>query len=226
LDDKTAYQVHCKDISSQRAQAWAATVKQWFDDPAQPHRQYGWLVPEESLDYVLPVRRLAIRWRKPNGHIGHTILISTLKPRDVIKLLGQPERNIYEPELAAQAYAQFYDQRGGAVEIEIKEDKQGFGLSKRRKKRGAAQEMIVLLNMLAHNVLMWARRWLSAETPKLAHYGILRFVRDLLQVSGMVELDQKSKRVVRVVLNKAAPFARVFVKALARRLTFARACSS
>jgi hypothetical protein len=128
--------------------------------------------------------------------------------------LGQPECNIYEPELVSQAYAQFYDGRGGAVEFEIKEDKQGFGLSKRRKKRGAAQEMIVLLNTLAHNVLVWARHWLSAENPKLAHYGILRFVRDLLQVSGMVELDHKSKRVVRVVLNKAAPFAHIFVKAL------------
>lgn len=38
------YQLHCKYISSQRAAVWAATVVEWFDDPAHPERQVGWVV--------------------------------------------------------------------------------------------------------------------------------------------------------------------------------------
>ena len=57
------------------------------------------------------------------------------------------------------------DKRGGV--IESKEDKQGFGMTKRRKKRGAPRgPMAVLLNTLAHNVMIRARGWLSAEAAK------------------------------------------------------------
>jgi len=212
------YQVHCKDVSSKRAEAWAATVREWFDDPQHPGRQLGWLVPEESLDYVKPVRRLAIRWQKRNGQVRHAILISTLEPADVLRLLGRPAHDVHEPGLGALAYAEFYDRRGGAVEIEIKEDKQGFGMTKRRKKRGAAQAMVVLLNQLAHNVLVWARRWLSASAPKLSRYGVLRFVRDLLRVSGMVEFNERRNKVKRIVLNRAAPLVRGLLAALREML--------
>lgn len=46
----------------------------------------------------------------------------------------------------ALAYAYLYDKRGGS--IEIKEDKQGFGLAQRNKKRYYAQQMVVLLDGL------------------------------------------------------------------------------
>jgi hypothetical protein len=168
------YQLHCKDISSQRAAVWAATVQEWFDDPAHPERQVGWVVPEETPDYVRPVRRLAIRWRKRNRQLGHDLLISTLTPAEVLKLLGRAERGASEPELVALAYAQLYDQRAGAIEIEIKEDKQGVGINRRRKKRAAAQAMLTLLGTLAHNVLVWARAWLAEAEPRLKQYGIVR----------------------------------------------------
>jgi hypothetical protein len=141
------------------------------------------------------------------------MLISTLAPRDVLQLLGRPLNYASDLEKLCRAYAQFYDKRGGAVEIEIKEDKQGFGMSKRQKKKADAQDMLVLLNALAHNVLVWARRWLAASAPKLARFGTLRFVRDLLSVSGMIQLDQKN-RVKRIVLNRAAPLASGFFNAL------------
>jgi hypothetical protein len=32
--------------------------------------------------------------------------------------------------------------------------------------------MLVLLNQLAHNVLMWARGWLTEVAPQLARFGI------------------------------------------------------
>ena len=59
------YQLHCKDCSSERAKSWAGTVQVWFADPKAPdERQYGWVVPEDTPDYVRTVRRIAIRWHK------------------------------------------------------------------------------------------------------------------------------------------------------------------
>jgi hypothetical protein len=116
------------------------------------------------------------------------MLISTLEPKDVLQLLGQPSSYVCDPERLGRAYAQLYDRRGGAIEIEIKEDKQGFGMSKRQKKKAEAQDMLVLLNVLAHNVLVWAKGWLAEEAPRLNRYGTLRMVRDLMSISGLIEL--------------------------------------
>jgi hypothetical protein len=199
------YQLHGKDCSSARAASWASTVEQWFDDPNHPDRQMGWAVPETTPDYVRPVRRLLIRLKKNNGQVGYAMLISTLQPCDVLRLMGEPLSLVNNEQLVASAYAQFYDKRGGAIEIEIKEDKQGFGLTKRNKKRASAQQVVVILNSLAHNVLVWAREWLAAEVPKLASFGTLRLVRDVLSVSGKVEFDSKASKLKRVVMNRAAP---------------------
>jgi hypothetical protein len=206
------YQLHCKDYSSQRAEVWASTVVEWFSDPDHKDRELGWVVPLDTPDYVRPVKRLAIRWRKRNGQMAHDLLISTLGPQVVMELLGQPESNIYEPELVALAYAQLYDLRAGTIEIELKEDKQGVGLTKRRKKRATAQQMIVLLNTLAHNVLMWARGWLSAAEPKAKRYGILRLVRDVCSVSGMIETNERGQ-IRGVFFNRGSTLARRLVGA-------------
>ncbi len=68
----------------------------------------------------------------------------------------------------------FYDQRGGGIETSLKGDKQGLGLTKRNKKHFEAQHMLVLLGSLAHNVVVWARKWLSS--PQIQRCGILRMV--------------------------------------------------
>ncbi len=144
--------------------------------------------------------------------MAYDLLISTLSPEEVIALLGQPQGHVHEPELVALSYAQLYDKRAGAVEIELKEDKQGVGLTKRRKKRAAAQQMIVLLNALAHNVLMWARGWLSAAEPKARRYGVLRLVRDVCSVSGLLEVDERGG-IKSVFLNRGSTLARLLVGA-------------
>jgi hypothetical protein len=119
-----------------------------------------------------------------------------------MKLLGRAEREESEPELVALAYAQLYDQRAGAIEVEIRESKQGVGINRRRKKRAAAQAMLTLLGALAHNVLVWARAWLAEAEPRLKQYGIVRLLRDVLCVSGFVETD-RSGLAVGIVLNRA-----------------------
>jgi hypothetical protein len=65
--------------------------------------------------------------------------------------------------------------------------------------------MAMLLNSLAHNGLVWVQEWLAEEVPKLARFGTLRLVRDVLSVSGKVEFDSKASKLKRIVLNRAAP---------------------
>jgi hypothetical protein len=73
--------------------------------------------------------------------------------------------------------------------------------------------MVTLLGTLAHNVVVWAKRWLAEDAPKLKRYGVQRMVRDVLAVSGFVELS-KSGSVKRVVLNGGSSLGRACAKAL------------
>jgi hypothetical protein len=207
------YQFHGKDYAAPRAQALAARVTEWSDDPRVPDRQVGW-VRQETTVYARPVQRIAVRTRKKNGQWAVGVLLSTLEPADVILLTHQPIDRVNNPTAVLLAYVYFYDQRGGGIETAFKEDKQGLGLTKRNKKRFAAQQMVLALGTLAHNVLVWARAWLVPHMPLLAHYGLLRVVRDVLHVSGTVDLDPATGRLRRLVLNAAAPLAARLVAAL------------
>lgn len=163
-------------------------------------------------DYERPVRRLALRWRKRNGQKCHALLISTLKPAEVLRLLARPLEQIKDEQAVVAAYAELYDRRGGSVEIEIKESKQGLGMAKRNKKSYTGQQMVVLLGQLAHNCMVWAKRWLQEGAPRLKKYGVKRMVRDVLGVSGWVEFE--GQRLKRIVLNQSAVLARQCAKSL------------
>jgi len=210
------YQVHAKDYSGQRAQKLARSVTRWVDDPRIEGRQVGW-VEEAATAYVRPVRRIAVRCRKKNGQWGVGVLISTLEAADVLALSGQQADALQDADAVLLAYVYFYDQRGGGVETAFKDDKQGLGITKRNKKRFEAQQMVMLLNVLAHNVLVWARGWLAGALPQIQRYGLLRLVRDVWQISGFVERDGHGQ-LTRIVLNQLAPLARGLGLALQRLL--------
>ena len=144
------YQVHGKDYSGQRAQNLAQQVAVWVPDPYNPEREMGW-IDEAETPYCREVRRIAVRCRKKNQHWGIGVIISTLTPHEAWWLSGQYDQDSDNPELVLYAYVHFYDLRGGGVETEIKEDKQGLGTPKRYKKRFAAQQMLLQLEVLAHN---------------------------------------------------------------------------
>lgn len=209
---RRGYHVHCKDISSRRAAHYALSVREWVADPRRAGRELGWALVK-SGDYARPVRRLALRWRKRNGQRYHALLISTLEPGEVLRLLGEGPEKESDGQAVLSAYARLYDERGGGVEIDIKESKQGLGVTKRRKKSFTGQQMVALLGTLAHNVVVWAKRWLSEAAPKLRRYGVQRMVRDVLAVSGFVELSSPGT-IKRVVLNGASTLARACAKAL------------
>lgn len=210
------YQVHAKDYSGQRASILAKSVTKWVDDPRVPGRQVGW-VETPATEYVRPVRRIAARCRRKDGRWAVGVIISSVPPEDILVLTGTPQEQISDDETVLRAYAYFYDQRGGGVETAIKDDKQGLGITKRNKKRFEAQQMVMLLGVLAHNILVWVRRHLAATVVRLARYGLLRLVRDLLHVSGFIVLAADG-RIEQIVLNQAAPLARDLANALGRLL--------
>ena len=55
------YQIHLKDCSSKRAEAFAQTVSEWHRDPDNPERGFGWATGEK-LDNPRHVRRLILRF--------------------------------------------------------------------------------------------------------------------------------------------------------------------
>ncbi len=206
------YQVHAKDYSGQRTRRLAETVTEWFDDPKWPERQVGW-VTEPPTAYVRPVVRIAVRCRQQNGQWAVGVLISALAACDVLRLTGHSPAQGANPLAVLLAYVTFYDQRGGGIETSFKGDKQGLGMTKRNKKRFEAQQMLLLLGSLAHNVIVWARRWLTALPSKLHHYGILRMVRDVFHISGFLLFDP-SDHLVQIVLNQDALLARCLLNSL------------
>ena len=177
----------------------------WVDDPRTPGRQVGEVTLPPS-EYVRPVRRIAVRCQKKDGGWGYGAIVSALQPDEVILLTGQPLDRLDDPDAVLLAYVYFYAQRGGAGETADKGAKQGLGLTKRNKHRFEAQQVLMLLGTLAHNVLIWARRWLAPRCPALARYGLLRLVRDMGQISGFLLLDAAG-HLVAVVLHRAAPLA-------------------
>lgn len=199
------YQVHGKDYSGKRAQKLAESVVAWVDDPRDTGRQMGWVTAETDA-YCRPIKRIAVRCRKKNGQWGVGVILSSLPPEVVLELTGQSLENLTNPHQVLLAYVYFYDQRGGGVETEIKEDKQGLGTLKRNKKRFTAQQMVIQLESLAHNTLVWARRWLRAHCPRVAQFGMLRLVRDVCHMNGMIIFDHMA-RVRQIILNQADPLA-------------------
>lgn len=206
------YQVHAKDYSRQRARKLGRRVTAWLDDPQIPGRQVGW-VTDPPADYVREVRRVAVRWQRKDGQWEYAVVISTLTARDVIEETGRPLEEVLDHRAVTLAYVRFYDARGGGIETAFKDDKQGLGLTKRSKKRFPAQQMVVLLGTLAHNVLAWARTWLAPHEPKVRRYGPKRLVRDVFHISGSLVWDARG-RIIRIVLNQRAPLARGLARSL------------
>jgi hypothetical protein len=122
--------------------------------------------------------------------------VPSLEHDDALAHSGHGSRG-HQPGSQAVA-AVVLDERGGGVETRFKDDKQGLGLTKRSKKRAAAQRMLTLLGALAHNVMVWARRWLAPHEPKLRRYGMKRMVRDSFHLSGFLVPDARG-RLVEVV---------------------------
>lgn len=148
--------------------------------------------------YARPTRCLVLRWLTPGGEVKHAHLVTSLTSLTMTDIVA------------------CYDDRG-ACETEIQADKGGLRLERRRKKRLAAQEALVLLTDLAHNLLAWLPRWMFPDQP-LAKFGTTRWLRDVLQLSGRLFFDHD--RLVEVQLNQDHPHAAQVALGLERLLAY------
>jgi hypothetical protein len=205
------YHVVVKNKNWKRANKLAASVKEWHVDPKTGDREVGWV--EEPHAYAKPTRQIAIRTPKKDGSWLYWVLVTTLSDEELFWLARQPFRT--EPTLLhvmlALLYA--YDLRSGGVETSIKGSKQGLGLTRRNKKRFFAQEMLVLLAQLAYNLVVWVRNLLAKQSPKLRGFGLMRMIRDILQIDGDICWDAQG-RILAIILSKHDPFTERFMAGL------------
>ncbi len=211
------YLILTKDYSTARARKAAETVAQWIDDPCHPGRQVG-LVTLPAPEYDKPVLRIAVRCRKNNGQWGIGLLITNLMPDDIASLTDIESAILDDPDALWLAYAYCYDQRGGAVETSFKQDNQALKIKKRNKKRFEAQQVLTQLEVLAHNVLVWAHQWLTDALPKLKHIGFVRLMRDVFTTSGKLVFDEQGQ-LVEILLNAADSLVRPWIQGLANLLS-------
>lgn len=211
------YRLMTKDYSTVRARSLAQSVAQWVDDPTQPGRQVG-LVTAPSPEYDRPVLRIAVRCRKNNGQWGIGVLITNLSPGEVAALVGIEPAILDDPNELWLAYVLCYDQRGGAAETSFKQDSQALSTKKRNKKRFAAQQLLTQLNALAHNILVWAQRWLTQDQLELEQVGFVRLMRDVFTTLGKLCFDATG-RLIEIRLNSADSLVRPWVQSLSALLT-------
>jgi hypothetical protein len=190
-----------------RAQKLAVSVTQWYADPKLPDREVGWV--EQPHAYVKPTRQLALRKQKANGTWSYHVLIFTLTDAMLFRLCGRDVPATPTPADILLAALHAYDRRGGGIETQNKADKQGLGLARRNKHRFAAQEMLVVLAQLAHNLVIWTRNDLARADQRLQKYGIQRTVRDALQIAGRIQVDAHGQ-VQQITFNEQHPLAVAF----------------
>jgi len=194
------YFVIAKVKNWKRSAKLARSVVTWYPDPKVSGREVGWVM--EPHVYDRPTRQLAIRKRKKNGQWQYRVLVFNLTDQMLFWIadLSRPDTPTMTDILFAAIRA--YDLRGGGVETSFKGSKHGLGLTKRNKRRFAAQEMLVLLAQLAYNLITWMRNRLAYHTSSLRQFGVLRMVRDVFHISGSITFSNKG-HILQITLNQA-----------------------
>jgi hypothetical protein len=187
-----SWQVLTKNKGGRRPDAYASRVpaENWHDIDGA--RQIAML--PQPLAYCRPTQSLLLRWWTQSGIEKHAIVICSVL-------------NWSPPELMAH-----YDDRG-TCEKELQADKGGLRMEKRRKKHLPAQEALILMTDVAHNLLAWTSHWLF-PSGNLAGYGPLRLIEDVLCMPGHLILD--GGRLAEVHLNELHPHAAVTAAGLER----------
>ena len=201
------YQVLVKVHNWQRARKLAETVTDWFTDAKVPERQIGWV--RQPHVYAQATQQVAIRKPKPHGRWAYSVIVCNVSDAVLADLLRAPATAPPSARDRAEWIVHAYDLRGGGAETQIKADKQGLGLAQRNKRSFVAQEMLVLLAQLAHNLTIWTRNALAVAAPRLAPYGIQRMVRDVYRIPGAVRFDAVGH--VHVTLSAHHPLAAAVV---------------
>jgi hypothetical protein len=187
------YHVLVKGYSGKRAKAFARLVTCWQE--LRPGER--WIAPAPvPLRYYRRTQTAVVKWKTEQGTYRHSLLTTSLR------------------EYPLGALAAVYDDRA-AIEAEIKADKGGLHLHRRRKRRLAAQEALVLLTDLAHNLLAWTQSWMLRDSL-FADAGIYRIIKELLPIPGKVTV--KEGQIVKLRLKASHPLAKPMLACLTRSL--------
>ena len=210
------YHILAKMFHGKRAKKLAKTVTEWVDAPTATQtaknlpstREAGWVTMPHR--YGRTTRQLAIRTPNPKKKSSYCyrVLVTSDMQAEMATILVD------------------YDARGGVPESSFCQSNQGLAQRKRRKHKFVAQQMLTLLSQLAHNLIIWLKGWMTlslsqhlstfnnedshslSQPLKLAiktisGYGIKRFVRQILGLSGKVII--KGNQVKRLVLHRLYP---------------------
>jgi hypothetical protein len=181
------YQVTGKFRSAGRVRKLVRGISTW-QPTSSPGREVA-KVPT-PVSFVRPLTQYAVRTPSKEGEGGyyHAVVFTS------------------RTDLTMTGVVEHYDGRAG-MEADLKSDKHGLGLAVIRKHLLPAQKMVVLLVQLAHNILMWARSWLSKHASRLHDYGIVRLIQQVWAIPGRVKLTEQ-EGVVRIRLRREHPRAR------------------
>jgi hypothetical protein len=196
------YQALTKLKNYQRTRKLMQSVATWYPDPKVPGRSVGWI--EQPHAFARPTLQIAIQSQRAGKKPTRRVLVVSLSQVEVVSMLGATVRYPLDPAQVALAVAHLYDLRGGGAETHNRQDKQGLGLTKRNKKSFQAQEMLVLLAELAHNLIIWVARQLTDVDPHWQGWGILRLIRDVFHIPGCLQLDSRGQP-QRLILSRAHP---------------------
>lgn len=189
------WQVLTKNKGGRRPPAWARQVAAEDWQPVSSDRWVASAVNPPT--YVSPMTCLVLRWPNQKGDVKYSIVLCSIPTWTMAEVIG------------------YYDDRG-ACETEIQSDKGGLKLERRRKRRLAAQEALILLTDLAHNLLAWVGQWMFPDEP-LATFGTTRLIEDVFHLPG--RLFFRDERLTEVQLNRLHPHAEAVATGLERLLT-------
>lgn len=198
------YQLIGKIYASRRIQKLVATVEAWVSVPTRKGikgREAGWV--QQPHRYARRTVQVAVRTPKKDGTWSYAVLVSTDTTATLTDLVLE------------------YDRRSGAPESAFSQDYQALSLRKYRKAGFIAQQVLLLLAELAHNLMIWMKEWFieAVETPQdaseqienahrkttemLQSRGLKRLRRDIFALPGKVCFE--GEKVVSIRINPLYP---------------------
>ena len=140
--------------------------------------------------YVRSVQHLVLRWKTASAQIKNSTVVCSINDWSMEQVISH------------------FDEFGASARTSDK----ALKFAKRRKKNLAAQEALILLTDVAHNILAWASSCMFPTGPLATTPPIP----DLFQIPGRLIFDEE--RLIEVHLNEQHPHAEEVMHALTRLL--------
>jgi hypothetical protein len=157
-----------------------------------------WVAPAfQPPTYLKPVQYLLLKWLNEKGEFKQSGVICSVLDWDMAQVIAH------------------YDDRAGC-ETQIQSDKGGLKMCKRRKARLDAQESLILLTDIAHNLLSWASTWMF-PAGLFKTFGTTRWVEDIFAMPGGLIFNDQGQ-LLEIHLNRQHPYSEAVAEGLERLL--------